>query len=142
MKKYNKQAMRFFQKYGVTQEDTFFSSESSNPSRAVAGTSQPPLVIDDATEEKAQVWESLNVEEQREEVLEAFRKLQPATDNEIKRYLRKKGFANIESGTISARRNDNIYRGFIVPVLNGLNKKVKRIDPITNEPNVLWRVRA
>ena len=131
MKKYNKTGMAFYQKYGDTMEDTLFAKKTT----AEVSSTTPPLVVDDATEDKAMVFESLSLEEQRLKVLEAFRKLQPATDNMVARYLR------IVPSTVSARRNDNIHRGLIVPLLDGYKKK-KTKDAITNKPNVLWRVTA
>ena len=131
MKKYNKTGMAYLQKYGDTMEDTLFAKKTT----AEVSSPTPPLVVDDATEEKAKVFESLSLEEQRLRVLEAFRKLQPATDNMVARYLR------IVPSTVSARRNDNIHRGLIVPLLDGYKKK-KTKDAITNKPNVLWKVKV
>ncbi len=124
--------MAFYQKYGDTMEDTLFARKTT----AEVSPPTPPLVVDDATEEKAMVFESLSTEEQRKRVLEAFRQLQPATDNDIARALR------IVPSTVAARRNDNIDMGLMVPVLDGHNRKLKKLDRVTRKPNVLWKVRA
>lgn len=132
MKKYNKRGMAFYQKYGDTMEDTLFAKKTT----AEVSPPTPPLVVDDATEEKAMVFESLSTEEQRKRVLEAYRQLQPATDNDVARALR------IVPSTVAARRNDNIDMGLMVPVLDEHNRKLKKLDRVTRKPNVLWKVRA
>ena len=132
MRKYNKTGMAFYQKYGETMEDTLFARKTT----AEVSPPTPPLVVDDATEEKAMVFESLSTEEQRKRVLEAFRQLQPATDNDIARALR------IVPSTVAARRNDNIDMGLMVPVLDGHNRKLKKLDRVTRKPNVLWKVKV
>lgn len=132
MRKYNKRAMAMFQKYGPGWDSPLFYSNTT----AESGSPQTlPLIIDDATEEKAFVFATLNIEEQRKRVLEAFRQLQPATDNDVARAL------NIVPSTVSARRNEARDRGEVVPVLDEHGKKVKRKDPLTNEPNILWKVK-
>ncbi len=122
--------MAFFQKYGDTMENTLFAKHTT----AEVSPPTPPLVVNDATEEKAMVFDTLNVEEQRKAVLEAFRKLQPATDNDVARILR------IVPSTVAARRNDNINMGLMVPVLDKHQRKIKKIDRLTRKPNVLWEV--
>jgi len=135
MYKYNKTAMAMFQKYGPGWDSPLFRSGAtveSGPPQA------PPLFIDDATEEKAGIFNQLTItaslEEQRKHVYETFRKLKWATDNEVAREL------NIVPSTVSARRNELRDQGLMVPVLDQYNKKGKKKDPITGQSNTLWKV--
>ncbi|MEW6507210.1 MAG: hypothetical protein AB1432_05635 [Bacteroidota bacterium] len=138
MKKFNNYAFKMRQKYGTEWDAPLFVS--ANPSRReleCATTTQAPLIIDDATEEKADIFNSLPssiVEEQRNKVLEAFKHLGPATDNEVARTL------NIVPSTVAARRNELRDLGLIVPLLDGEGKKAKRKDSITNQSNTLWKI--
>lgn len=135
MRKYNKRAMEMFQKYGAGWDAPLFHHSAPSPKVEPASPQVPPLFKNDATEDKAMVFESLSTEEQRKRVLEAFTKMQPATDNDVARFLK------IVPSTVSARRNNNIDLGLMVPVLDEHGRKVKKIDPITKVPNVLWRVK-
>lgn len=125
MKKMNAYEFAMLQKYGPEWNAPLFNQDKV--------IKQIPKEIDDATESKAEVYQNLRTEEQREIVLNAFRQLKQGTDNEVARILK------VVPSTISARRNELINRGLIVPVLDEHGNKMKKKDPITGEPNVIWR---
>jgi hypothetical protein len=135
LKKYNKSAMAFYQKYGETMEDTLFATP--NTTTVEPAHPQAPLIIDDATEEKARVYRSVLLEatadEQRTRVLEVIKRLKTATDNQIARELK------THPSTISARRNELRDQGLVVPVLNQYGAKLKVRDEITKTPNTVWK---
>jgi hypothetical protein len=95
-----------------------------------------PTIIDDATAEKAKVYNGLSsATAQREYIYLMYRSIQPCTDNDIFRLLGRQ----IPCSTISARRNELIARGRMTFVSDGQGGKVKRPDLETKEPNVLWK---
>lgn len=144
--KYNNYAFKMRQKYGNEWDSPLFHSgkttaESELPSQA------PPLFIDDATEEKALVYDLIrpSVEQQRKEILSIIKSLGQCTDNDIARtYNRAPSRANNEAlrihpSTVSARRNELRDLGLVVPVLDEFGKKKKKVDPVTKTPNTIWR---
>ncbi len=137
MRKYNKTAMAMYQKYGPEWDSPLF--HSANTTVESGPPQAPPLFVDDATEEKAEIFNQLtmmaSLEEQRKHVYEAFKKLKSATDNEVARAL------NIVPSTVSARRNELRDQGLIVPMLDEFERKLKRKDPLTNQSNTLWKVK-
>lgn len=135
MRKYNKQAMAMYQKYGPGWDAPLFHSGTTT---VESGPPRAPLFIDDATEEKATVYmgvvRTACTEEQRQKVLETIKKLKTATDNQIARELK------THPSTISARRNELRDQGLVVPVLDEFGKKIKIKDEVTNTPNTVWKV--
>jgi hypothetical protein len=134
--KYNKFYFSMRQKYGSSWDAPLFSKTTK------AGPVSPqsvPFLINDATEEKAQVYNSLLTEttnqEQRNHVLSVTKRLSAATDNHVARVLK------IHPSTVAARRNELRDLGLVVPVLDEKGKKVKIRDSITGIPNTLWRAR-
>lgn len=123
-------------KYGRNWDTPLFHA-STHTSIAEPEPSQVPHYIDDATEEKAEVfnrlYETTTIEEQRKKVLEVIKSLGEATDNDVARVLK------VVPSTISARRNELRDRGEVLPVLDETGRKKKKIDPQTNQPNTLWR---
>ena len=124
------------QKYGSSWDAPLFSKTTK------AGPVSPqsvPFFINDATEEKAQVYNSLLTEttnqEQRNHVLSVIKRLGKTTDNQIARELK------IHPSTVAARRNELRDLGLVVPILDETGKKVKIRDSITGIPNTLWRAR-
>lgn len=128
MKKYNKYDLAMRMKYGNNYDAPLYK-KASDPSPKP----KIPKIIDDATEEKAAVYDNLNAEEQREKVLEIIKNLGSATDNEIARILR------INPSTVSARRNELRDRGLIIPKLDAEGKKAKKVDSITGVLNTIWK---
>jgi hypothetical protein len=138
MKKFNLKAFAFKMKYGEDMENTLFQKKTPEPVQQT----QIPLIVDDATEEKAKVFETLSVEQQRLVVYNVFKRLGNASDNEVRRYMRQNYGTETPSSTISARRNELRDRGMIEPLIDpetGL--KLKRVDKITNEKNTIWRAK-
>lgn len=122
-------------KYGASWDAPLFSQPTPEPVRP-----QPvPDFINDATEEKAEVYNSLLTEtfnqEQRNLVLSVIRRLGQTTDNQVARELK------IHPSTVAARRNELRDLGLVVPILDEKGKKVKARDSITGIPNTLWRAR-
>lgn len=131
MKKYNKWIMSMRMKYGNEYDLPLFS----RPTRQESAPSPAP-VINDATEEKAEVYANIDnrtITEQRKIVLDLLKRFGAATDNQIARQL------GIHPSTVSARRNELRDLGLVVPVLDEYGRKVKVKDKITNTPNTLWR---
>lgn len=125
MRKFNAYEFAMTQKYGNDWNAPLFNKEK--PIELI------PKVVNDASEVKAEVYENLKADEQREIVLNTFKVLRQATDNEVARMLK------VVPSTISARRNELIQRGLIVPVLDEYGNKLKKKDSITGQSNVLWR---
>lgn len=124
-------------KYGNEWDSPLFHSNAVT--EELVTPQQVPLINDDATEEKAEIFNQLTItaslEEQRNQVFNAFKDLCRATDNDVARALK------VVPSTISARRNELIDRGLIVPVLDQFGKRIKKKDPITNQSNILWKVK-
>lgn len=87
-----------------------------------------------AADNKSDVYHNLSTEYQRLKVLEIIKSLGHATDNDISRVLK------IPSSTVSARRNELYSQKLVQPVIDFYGKKVKKTDPITGHPNVLWKL--
>lgn len=132
MKKYNPHNLAMRMKYGPDWDAPLFKSKQQL-------LEPQPEVIEDATEEKAEIFNQLTItaslEEQRKHVLNAFRHFGEATDNDVARALK------IVPSTVSARRNELRDQGLIVPVLGVLEKKKKKKDSITGQWNTLWKVK-
>lgn len=134
MRKYNKYDLAMRMKYGNDYDAPLFHSK---PTESAQPPSTVPVIINDATEEKAAVYDSVvkkkETEIQREAVLVAIRHLPEPTDNDIARFLK------IVPSTVAARRNELRDMGLVLPVLDEYGKKRKKIDPITKTPNTIWR---
>ena len=136
MRKYNPHNLAMRMKYGDGWDSPLFVNKG-NP----AHQSEPeiPEIIDDATEEKAEIFNQLTItaslEEQRKQVLNAFQHLGEATDNDVARALK------VVPSTISARRNELRDQGLIIAVYDEYSKKKKKKDPITGQSNTLWKVK-
>lgn len=142
MNKLNKYSLAMRIKYGCEWDAPLFIKTTNSPE---PDSPQPvPDIINDATEEKAAVFETYNktndAKALRAAVFSAFRKLTEATDNDVCRYLRKYHNIEIPPSTVSARRNELRDRGLLVPVLDQSGRKKKKIDERTNTLNTLWRV--
>lgn len=139
MRKLNPWRFKMEMKYGQNFDAPLFRPEASSASKELEYPPQAPLYVDDATEEKAEVYTDLNrdraamLDEQRERVLSVIKEFGKATDNQVARVLK------IHPSTIAARRNELRDRGLVVPVLDEHGIKVKQRDPITGIPNTLWR---
>lgn len=136
MRKFNR-SLAMEMKYGRDWTSPLFRPDASSASKVLEYPPQAPLIIDDATEEKAEVYTDLNraamLDEQRERVLSVIKEFGKATDNQVARVLK------IHPSTIAARRNELRDRGLVAPVLDDEGKKLKQKDPITGIPNTLWR---
>lgn len=135
MNRANKFAFAMRQKYGPGWDTPLFNH--GNRKEGPALPQAPSLYVDDATEEKSEVYRDLNqaamTEEQRERVLDVIRDLSKATDNQVARILK------IHPSTVAARRNELRDRGLVVPVLDENGIKQKQRDPITGIPNTVWK---
>jgi hypothetical protein len=130
--KLNKYSFAMRQKYGSDWDTPLFARHKEPAPPPV------PDFINDATEEKAEVYSDLNqsamMDEQRERVLGVIRELNQVTDNQVARILK------IHPSTVAARRNELRDRGLVIPVLDDLGTKLKQRDPVTGIPNTLWKV--
>lgn len=136
MKKFNR-SLAMEMKYGRDWTAPLFRPEAASASKVLEYPPQAPLIVDDATEEKAEVYDSVVrsalFEEQRNQVLAVIKEFGKATDNQVARVLK------IHPSTIAARRNELRDRGLVAPVIDENGKKLKQKDPITGIPNTLWR---
>lgn len=128
--KLNKYSFAMRQKYGAEWDTPLFARHREPAPPPV------PNYINDATEEKAEVYgkiiETPSLEEQRNKVLQVIREFKNATDNQIARALK------INPSTVAARRNELRDMGKVIPVLDHEGRKVKLRDSITGIPNTLW----
>lgn len=131
-----------YQKYGPGWDLPLF--HSANTHKVEPEPFQAQLLIDDATENKAEVFQNYSATNDlvvmRYRVLQAFQNLKEATDNDVARYLNKIYHSNIHPSTVSARRNELRDRGLLVPLLDDEGKKKKKVDYITKKSNILWKV--
>jgi len=134
MIKPNNYEIRMLLKYGSSWNAPLFNREAKPASQSTKKAVQIAIpTIDDATEAKAEVYEQLSAEAQRQKVYGAIKLLKFATDNQVARRLR------IHPSTVAARRNELIERGKVLPVIDN-DKKVRVRDEITNTLNTVWRV--
>lgn len=124
----------------IKQNDYYFDEVNKNELAELplfAGVEKPPVpkYLDDCTEEKAKVYSELSAEAQREKVFETIKQMKFASDNEVGRALN-----YTHPSTISARRNELIKEGRVVPVLDPDGNKVKEKDRLTGTKNVIWKV--
>lgn len=100
------------------------------------GLRPPAKLIENASENRGIVYHSLNkkmLEKQQNDVLEAFRQLFPASDNDVSRFL------NIPEGRVSARRNKLIEFGLIIKNKDEKGLPIKKFDTITNKKVQTWK---
>jgi len=138
MDKYNRYKLSMRMKYGSEWDAPLFRTKSQSLRPEPETPRSGPDIIDDATEDKAEVYNNMNkltAKEQRERVLSVIKKFGAATDNQVAREL------NIHPSTVSARRNELRDLGLVVPVLDNQGGKVKIKDKITNTSNILWKVK-
>ena len=130
MRKYNPHNLAMRMKYGDTWDAPLFNKQPIG---------ETPEIVDDATEEKAEIFNQLtmtaSLEEQRKHVFNAFKHFGEATDNDVARALK------VVPSTISARRNELRDQGLIIAVYDEYSKKKKKKDPITGQSNTLWKVK-
>lgn len=96
----------------------------------------PPRFIENASENRGIVYHSLNkkmLEKQQNDVLEAFRQLFPASDNDVSRFL------DIPEGRVSARRNKLIEFGLIIKNKDEKGLPIKKFDPCTKKKVQTWK---